>query len=109
MSPSARDRDRGHRAGAPGHRGDRFVGAGDEEAADDVHDFVDGFGAVEHRLVRGDVVVRRAHLDEVERTVLHPAELVDLAVAGQDPGAVRAQLAVFDDDAELQREPEHAG
>ena len=57
----------------------------------------------------GDVVVDRAHLVEVQRPDLHLAELLDLAVAGEDPGSVGAQLAVLVDDAELDREPEDVG
>ena len=37
------------------------------------------------------------------------AELLDLAVAGEDAGAVGAELAVLVQDAELQREPEDVG
>jgi hypothetical protein len=55
-----------------------------------------------------DVVVGRAHLDQVEGAVLHLAELVDLPVRGEDAGAVGLQLAVLDDHSELHAEPEHA-
>jgi hypothetical protein len=37
------------------------------------------------------------------------AELLDLAVAGEDAGAVGLELAVLADDAELEREPEDVG
>src|SRR5215207_7759582 len=86
---------------------DRFVGAGVEERADDGLDLVDGPGAVQDGLVVRDVVVDGAHLGDVQRAQLHVRELAELAVAREDPGAVGAQLAVLDDDAELQREPEH--
>ena len=56
----------------------------------------------------GDVVVRRPHLGDVERPVLHAAELIDLTIGGEDPRAVGPQLAVLDDDPELDGEPEHA-
>src|SRR5215207_4202860 len=80
---------------------DGLVGAGLEEAADDLGDLGDRLGPVQDRLIVGDVVVDAAHLDDVERAVLHRAELLDLPVAGEDPRAVRAQLAVLDDDTEL--------
>jgi hypothetical protein len=66
-------------------------------------------GREQHLLVLGDVVVERAHREEVERPDLHAAELLDLAVRREDPRAVGAQLAVLPDDAELDREPEHVG
>jgi len=87
---------------------DRVIGAGVEEAADDGFYLCDGLRPVQDRLVGGDVVVGGAHLADVQRAQAHRAELLDLAVARQDPGAVGAQLAVLDDDAELQREPEDA-
>src|SRR5688500_19657863 len=86
---------------------DRFVGAGAEEAADDLDHLGNRLGLVEDGLVVRDVVLGGPHLDEVERAVLHAAELVDLAVRRQDPGSVSAHLAVLVDDAELEREPEH--
>ena len=46
---------------------------------------------------------------QVERPDVHVAELVHLAVARQDAGAVGLGLAVLRDDAELDREPEHVG
>src|SRR3954466_16352896 len=83
------------------HRRDAVVGAVTEEATDDLAHLVQRLGAVQDRLVLRDVVVGAAHLDEVERAELHRAEFLDLAVAREDPCAVRAQLAVLDDDAEL--------
>src|SRR3990170_6528109 len=87
---------------------DRFVGTGVEEVADDGLDLRDGLRAVQDGLVARDVVFRGAHLEQVQRPQLHGAKLAELAVARQDPGAVGAQVAVLDDDAELEREPEHA-
>src|SRR5918997_1169429 len=87
---------------------DRFVGTGVEEAADDGLDLRDGLRAVQDGLVARDVVLRGAHLEQVQRAQLHRAKLAELAVARQDPGAVGTQVAVLDDDAELEREPEHA-
>src|SRR4051794_26393773 len=84
---------------------DRSVGAGVEEAADDGFDLGDGLGAVQDGLVARDVVLGGAHLQEAQRAQLHRAELAELAEAREDPGAVGAQLAVLDDDPELQREP----
>src|SRR3954453_3651802 len=55
---------------------------------------------VEDRLGPGDVVFERAHLEEVDRPDLHRAELLDLAVARQDAGAVRPQLAILVEDSE---------
>src|SRR5919112_895619 len=76
---------------------DRFVGTGVEEAADDSFDLCDGLGPVEDRLIVRDVVVDGAHLAQVQRAQLHRAELLDLAVAGEDPGAVGARRPVLDD------------
>src|SRR6266446_5027042 len=73
------------RGGRAAHRRDALVGAGLEEAADDLAHLVERLGAVQDRLVGGDVVVRRAHLDQVQRAQLHTAELLDLAVAREDP------------------------
>src|SRR3954471_21926724 len=75
---------------------DRFVGAGVEEAADDGLDLRDGLRPVQDGLIARDVVLGGAHLAQVQRPQLHGAELADLAVAGQDPGAVGAQPAVLD-------------
>ena len=50
--------------------------------------WLERLGPVEDRLVVGDVVLRRAHLEEVERADVGRAELVDLAVARQQAGAV---------------------
>ena len=46
---------------------------------------------------------------QVERADVHVAELVHLAVARQDAGAVGLGLAVLGHDAELDGEPEHVG
>src|SRR3954453_7515782 len=80
---------------------DRLVGTGVEEAADDGVDLRDGVGAVQDGLVALNCLLGDAHLDEVQRAQLHRAELAELAEAREDPGAVRAQLAVLDDDPEL--------
>ena len=48
----------------------------------------------------------RRHLVGIPGADLGPAKLLDLPVARQQPGAVRLQLAVLVDDAELDREPE---
>src|SRR5438045_1840499 len=71
----------GGRGGGAAHRRDALVGAGLEEAAYDLAHLVERLGAIEDRLVGRDVVVRAAHLDQIERAQLHPAELLDLAVA----------------------------
>src|SRR4051812_10557373 len=108
--PMARENERGSLCGDPPPEpqfGDRLVRARPQEAAHHLAHLVQALGAVEHRLVGSDVVVGGAHLHEVERPVLHVAELLDLAVGREDARAVRAQLAVLDDDAELDREPEH--
>src|SRR3954467_5751064 len=76
------------RGGRAAHCRDALVAAVTEEAADDLAPLVDRLGAVQDRLVLRDVVVRRAHLDQVERAQLHAAELFDLAVAREDPGTV---------------------
>src|SRR3954467_11027366 len=88
------------------HRGYRLVSAGLEEAAHDPDHLVDRLGPVEHRLVLRDVVVGAAHLDEVERAVIHAPELLDLAVAREDARAIRPKLPVLFGNAELEREPE---
>src|SRR3954452_9147396 len=90
--------------GPAAHRRNGVVVAVAEEPADHLAHLVDRLGAVEDGLVLRDVVVGRAHLDEVERAQLHATELLDLAVARQDARAVCAQLAVFHDDAELDGE-----
>src|SRR3954451_1142728 len=99
----------GRRWGSAAHCRDALVGAVAEEPADQLAYFVERLGSVQHRLVGRDVVVGGAHLDQVERAELHTAELLDLAVAREDPGAVRAELAVLDHYAELDREPEDLG
>src|SRR5689334_6531176 len=86
--------------GLAAHGSDAFVGAVAEEPADHLAHLVERLGAVQDGLVRSDVVVGRAHLDEVERTQLHVAELLDLSVARQDAGAIGTQLAVLHHDAE---------
>ncbi len=89
---------------------DRLVVARGEEPSDHADDLLDRLGPVQHRLVRSDVVVGDPHLDDVDRAQRHPAELLDLAIAREDPGAVCAELALFlDDDSELEREPEDLG
>ena len=87
----------------------RVVVEAREEAADDVLQLAHAVGAEQHRLVVGDVVLERAHLEEVERAQVGAAELLDLAVGGEDAGAVGAHLAVLAQDAELDREPEDVG
>src|SRR3954447_23417541 len=66
--------------GPRAHLGDRVVRARPQEGPDDLAHLVQRLGAVEDGLVVRDVVVGRAHLDQVERAVLHLPELVDLAV-----------------------------
>src|SRR4051812_25098158 len=78
------------RGGGAAHCRDALVAAVTEEAADDLAHLVDRLGAVQDRLVLRYVVVGGAHLDQVERAQLHAAELLNLAVAREDPRAVGA-------------------
>src|SRR3954447_10253360 len=80
-----------------------------EEGAEVLDELGHGGGRVEDGLVLGDVVLERAHLEEVHGPDLHRAELLDLAVAREDAGPARAQLLVLVKDAELDREPEDVG
>src|SRR5680860_218567 len=80
-----------------------------KQRAQRFHQVAHRLGRIEHRLVVGDVVLQRAHLHVVDRADLHRAELIDLAVAGQDARAVGAQLALLVEHPELDREPEHVG
>src|SRR5688572_15280056 len=89
------------RAGNGLHARRRVVDCRLEEAADGFLDVVHLLFGLEDRLVLRDVVLDRPHLGEVERADLHVAELLDLAVGGEDPGAVGLQLAVLVHDAEL--------
>ena len=50
--------------------GDRAVGGAGEESADHVEDVCEAVAGEQHRLVVVDVVGRRAHRDEIERTDL---------------------------------------
>src|SRR5687768_4448224 len=63
-----------------------------EEAADDVLELAHALGAEEDRLVLGDVVLLGRHREDVERAQVGAAEFLDLAVRGEDPGAVGAHL-----------------
>jgi len=60
-------------------------------------------------LILGDVVGQRPHVGQIEAPVLHVPELVHLAEAAEDAGAVGLDLAVLLDDPELHGEPEDVG
>src|SRR4051812_17204701 len=97
------------RWGCLADRRDALVRAVPEEAADHLTHLVERLTSVEDRLVLRDVVLGCSHLDQIQRAQLHPAELLDLAVAREDARAVGAQLAVLHHDTELDREPEDPG
>src|SRR3954447_1135088 len=96
------------RGGDPEARGRVLVGAL-EEPADHLLEVIERLGREQDRLIGRDVVVGARHLADVQRPDLHPAELLDLPVGGEDAGAVGAQLALLVHHAELHREPEYVG
>jgi hypothetical protein len=84
----------------------RFVREGREEVLERVTHFRHRSRSEEDWLVLRDVVVDLSHLAEVERTHRRVAEGVELAERREDSGAIRLELAVLFDDAELERKPE---
>src|SRR5438309_6787157 len=99
--PTAAPRLSGAQGAEPGGR---LVVALIEEPAHHVEQVVDRLRGVQDRLVLRDVVLVYPHFGDVQGADLRAAELLDLPVGGEQPGPIGPHLAVFVDDAELDRE-----